>query len=145
MSDPFNLDVPVIPWTHFWDMHSGGGTKLDWEHIFIQAPEFEARRVFQRRFGRDPNNVTCECCGGDYAISEAPSLAQASAYHRGLRHVTRDDQEGRYLEPNEPVPFGFQVRPSYGAKGNGLTLREHIKETCMKIIPASEIAPEDRK
>lgn len=26
-------------WTHFMDMHSGGGQKLDWPHIFIEAPE----------------------------------------------------------------------------------------------------------
>lgn len=58
------------PWTRFHDMHSGGGQKLDWGHIFIQAPREEAIEIFKKTFSRDPDHVTCDCCGPDYSISE---------------------------------------------------------------------------
>jgi hypothetical protein len=65
------------------DMHSGGGRKLDWEYIFIEAPESEAKSVFYSKFGRSPERVTCTCCGEDYSISEYESLDEASKYDRG--------------------------------------------------------------
>ena len=69
-------------WTKFWDMHSGGGQKLDWAKIYIQAPEEEAVVIFSNRFGRDPENVTCNCCGEDYSVSESKTLGEATEYHR---------------------------------------------------------------
>ena len=69
-------------WTEFWDMHSGGGRKLRWEEIYIEAPRAEAERIFEALFDRDPNNVTCDCCGGDYSISEYDSLDEATKYER---------------------------------------------------------------
>lgn len=69
-------------WTHFWDMHSGGDQKLDWAHIFIEAPEAEAMQIFKDRFGRDPYNVTCDCCGSDYSVSENQSLEAVTKFHR---------------------------------------------------------------
>ena len=57
-------------WTRFMDMHSGGGAKLDYENILIHAPERRAREIFEEYFERDSNNVTCECCGEDYSVSE---------------------------------------------------------------------------
>lgn len=74
-------------WTEFWDMHSGGYKKLQWEHIYIEAPEAVAVRVFDALFNHDPYNVTCDCCGGDYAISEYPSLEKATEYQRKERTV----------------------------------------------------------
>ena len=68
--------------TTFWDMHSGGGQKLDWDKIYIEAPEDEARAVFYNRFERNPSRVTCTCCGDDYSISEDDSIEQATGYHR---------------------------------------------------------------
>ena len=112
------------PWTHFWDMHSGGGRKLDWDHVFIEAPEGEARKLFAEAFGRNPDNETCNCCGGDYSITEEHSLAELTGHHRHLRFATpysRDEWlstppgerrnlgDGRYLEPGEPVPAGWSV------------------------------------
>jgi hypothetical protein len=67
-------------WTRFMDMHSGGGCKLDWEYIYIEAPEEEAIEVFSNKFGRDPEDVTCDCCGPDYCISEYDTLEEATRY-----------------------------------------------------------------
>lgn len=57
-------------WTRFFDMCSGGSEKLDYSTIWIEAPEEEAVKIFEDIFGRDPNNVTCFCCGEDYAVYE---------------------------------------------------------------------------
>jgi len=75
-----------MPWTQFWDMHSGGGQKLDWAKIYIEAPEREAISVFYSRFGRNPNRVSCTCCGEDYSISESDTLEEATAYHRTFEY-----------------------------------------------------------
>jgi hypothetical protein len=56
-------------WTHFFDMSSGGSEKLDWTHIYIEAPLDEARVIFYNRFGRNPDYVTCTCCGSDYSVN----------------------------------------------------------------------------
>lgn len=74
-----------MPWTQFWDMHSGGGQKLKWAKIYIEAPEKEAISVFYSRFGRNPHRVTCTCCGEDYSITESDTLEEATAYHRGCK------------------------------------------------------------
>lgn len=63
--------------TRFFDMHSGGGQKLDWPLIIIEAGEEAAVAEFERRFGRDPHNVTCDCCGSDYSVRECETLAEA--------------------------------------------------------------------
>lgn len=57
-------------WTEFFDMSSGGGGKTSYSEIFIEAPEDEARRVFENRFKRNPDHVTCNCCGPDFAVFE---------------------------------------------------------------------------
>jgi hypothetical protein len=70
-------------WTQFWDMNSGGGQKEEWDRIYIEAScEQEAEIIFSRRFGHNPNRVTCHCCGSDYAISSDESLENLTAYHR---------------------------------------------------------------
>jgi hypothetical protein len=141
-----------IPWTQFYDMHSGGGQKLDWPHIFIQAPEDEARVIFYNRFGRSPNRVTCTCCGPDYSISETSTLELATAYERRLRYVLKFDSEGmflegKYLEPDEDVPDGFKLgaQLSFGSGSNGKTLKEYIRKANVKIIYHEEILQEERK
>ena len=54
--------------TYFFDMSSGGGSKLDTDNIYIEAKKSLAKVVFERVFDRDPENVTCQCCGCDYSI-----------------------------------------------------------------------------
>jgi len=66
------------------DMHSGGGAKLPpWEHIYLEAPQAEAEEIFRLATGRDPENVTCDCCGEDYSVSEAETLEEVSSFWRG--------------------------------------------------------------
>jgi hypothetical protein len=60
--------------TCFWDMSSGGSKKMKWRRILIEAPEKDAVSVFYSRFGRNPNRITCTCCGSDYAITEYDTL-----------------------------------------------------------------------
>ena len=72
-----------MSWTHFWDMHSGGGLKEPpYDHIFIEAPEEEAKRVFYNVFGHNPERVSCTCCGEDYSVYEYEDLEKASEFHR---------------------------------------------------------------
>jgi hypothetical protein len=83
--------LAVINWTEFLDMHSGGDQKLEWAHVFIEAPEAEAVAIFKRRFLRDPNNVSCDCCGEDFAIYEGESLKEMSRYSRGCSYDNGED------------------------------------------------------
>jgi hypothetical protein len=69
-------------WTQFWDMSSGGGQKLKWHYIYIEAPEEQAITIFKEMFGRNPYNVTCACCGSDYAVDAYPTLEEATEFHR---------------------------------------------------------------
>ena len=56
---------------NFMDMHSGGGLKERYSHIYIEAMgEDAASLIFYNRFGHNPNRITCTCCGEDYAINE---------------------------------------------------------------------------
>lgn len=115
--------------TQFWDMHSGGGTKVPpYEKIYIEAPEEEAIRVFYARFGRNPNRVTCTCCGRDYAIEECDDIAQATAFHRNC------DYEGeRYVE-----------RQREEWSGKYMTVEQYFKQRDVLFISAAEIKEEER-
>ncbi len=69
-------------WTQFYDMHSGGGQKEEWNKIYIEAPKEQAKIIFYNRFGHNPEKVTCTCCGDDYSISEYKTLGKATEYER---------------------------------------------------------------
>ena len=70
--------------TLFWDMHSGGIVKEPpYEQIFIEGSRTEATEIFVSRFGHDPADVACPCCGENYAISEYETLEDAAKYHIG--------------------------------------------------------------
>ena len=71
------------PWTHFFDMHSGGMAKLgDYDHVYIQLPEEKAIEFFYDKFGLQPDNVTCDCCGRDYSVTEGHTLEGLSSSFR---------------------------------------------------------------
>ena len=108
----------MMAWTQFWDMHSGGGQKLEWSQIFIEAPEAEAISVFYSRFERNPNRVSCTCCGEDYAIHERETLEQATEYERG----------------DGPTNRGREVT----------TLADYINDGGAHFIYAADIKPEER-
>lgn len=95
------INMERIPFTRFMDMHSGGSCKIDIDgvdkqYIYIEAPEDVAVAIFEERFGRDPHNVTCDCCGNDYSVGESPTLEEASGYDRNCKWdaVTRTYVEG---------------------------------------------------
>ena len=119
-------------WTRFVDMNSGGGQKLDWKYIYIEAPIDEAIAVFYNRFERNPNRVTCTCCGEDYSIREYPDLHQATGFERGCKH----DNNG-YIEAFTDNEFSFAKRY--------IPLEEYIKKPGILVMPASEIKDEWRQ
>lgn len=139
-------------WTRFMDMHSGGGTKLwrkdgkvsddgpGWgrrdenydavEWIFIEAPEEEAKAIFYKRFGRNPERVTCTCCGDDYSIDGAATLEAASAYERGCAW---DDASKGYVERAGKEYREYQ------------TLEQFLQRKDVHVIRALEIADSERR
>lgn len=56
--------------TSFWDMHTRGYSKTDFDLWIIEAAEDEARSVFYARTGRNPDAVSCTCCGQDFCVTE---------------------------------------------------------------------------
>jgi hypothetical protein len=60
-------------WTKFFDMSSGGEEKEDFAYLFVNLPINKAVKWFEKKFGHNPNNVTCPCCGKDYSIDEIES------------------------------------------------------------------------
>lgn len=97
--------------TKFWDMHSGGGQKLDWGKIYIEAPKDEAIRVFYARFRRNPYRVSCTCCGEDYSISEHATFEEASEYERTYRKKVFTVSE--YLEDKYVLFIGADTIDDY--------------------------------
>lgn len=105
-----------MAWTLFWDMHSGGRQKLEWEKIYIEAEDETACRVFAAKFGRQADNITCYCCGDDYAVHEYPSLEEATEYHRGVTS-------------NNIKKF--------------IKLEDYIVDPSVKVVYREEILPEE--
>lgn len=151
-----------MTWTHFWDMHSGGGQKAPWQHIYIEAPEAEAKVIFYNRFGHNPERVTCTCCGNDYSVSEAETLAEASGYQRGCDYAwflpdgteyqgedVRIDypSNGTYLGAHEAgvvQRIVERVNPDRAKWNPYRTVDEYRQEPEVLVIEAADIAPEER-
>ena len=117
-------------WTHFWDMHSGGGSKEKWGHIYIEAEQEEAKKVFYSRFGHNPERVSCACCGEDYSISSDESLEQLTGYHRNCGW---DEKTRKYIE---------SCRVEYGQ--TYLTLEDYKKEKDVLFISSEEIKEQEK-
>jgi len=69
--------------TKFFDMSSGGREKEEYTTITVNLPEEEAVKWFEEKFGHHPYNVTCNCCGEDYSVSEAKELETLLKYTHG--------------------------------------------------------------
>ncbi len=117
-------------WTKFMDMASGGGSKEPYQYIYIEAPAAEARVIFYKRFGHNPERVTCTCCGEDYSITESPDLAQATGFERGC-----DYADGGYVD-RPATKFAFKTFCS---------LEDYMKREDVLFIPASHIKPDERR
>ena len=146
-------------WTHFWDMHSGGGTKEPpYYHIFIEAEEDEAKQVFYNRFGHNPDRISCTCCGEDYSITSKESLAQLTGYHRGCRslevpkdpktHLLMNDdpviKTHLYLEENEKIPKGYKLSQNYPLIRKHIPLEKYCELSTILVIKSDEIKDEER-
>lgn len=59
-----------MPWTRITDMHSGGRQKLHFGTCVIEAGEKAAVSAFREKYHRDPEHISCECCGEDYSVWE---------------------------------------------------------------------------
>jgi hypothetical protein len=136
-------------WTHFMDMHSGGGQKLDWSHIFIEAPQGEAESIFYAMFGRNPNRVTCTCCGEDYSISEHESLEQATGFERGCAYEYTDAEGNSFgddiwyklpIEKRRELKGRYVERTGPKAWKAYCTLDDYLATGKVKTVRASEIA-----
>ncbi len=142
-------------WTQFHDMHSGGGQKLKWARIYIEAPQSEAEIIFQNRLGRNPHRVTCSCCGEDYSLTEADSLEEASWYERGCRYgyVNAKGKEvserkawirGKGIQKGcKPHVFEERRPESYAPEYKPVS--EYIKQDDVLVIRAKDIKASERK
>jgi hypothetical protein len=98
--------------TRFMDMHSGGKLKTPFTHIYVDAPLEKALEIFKDTFKRDPDNVTCKCCGEDFVYEEHSSLEEASAYDRECKWLGKKYDLGKaelsleeYFSGNNKVIF----------------------------------------
>ena len=145
-------------WTRFMDMHSGGGLKESpYQYIYIEAPEDEAKIIFQNKFGHNPERVSCTCCGEDYSISESPSLAQATGFERNCRSLeTPKDAGGQYsqitdpafhehyyLEQDELPPMSYKVSNS-SPGDQTIPLNDYLQQNTVLVIRASDIRSDER-
>ena len=64
-------------WTKFYDMHSGGDAKTEWEVIVFEAKKKDAIKYANWKWGIHPDNVTCTCCGEDFSVSTYETLDDA--------------------------------------------------------------------
>lgn len=134
------------PWTLFWDMCSGGVSKEKWDYIYIEAPEAEASVIFYNRFGHSPDQVSCPCCGSDYSVSESPTFADASAYHRNCRTIQPIGAASRYshhrkypgakyyYEKRDKLPKGWEFSHHPGNWKNYMTVAEYKKQKNVLVI-----------
>jgi hypothetical protein len=126
-----------MTWVRFFDLHSGGGAKTRWGSIYVEGRDVaEAVARFQEHTGRDPEHVTCTCCGDDYAVSDDETLERACAYDRGCRWAApgKGGPGGRWLEPGESVPDDLAVRHHYRST-TGETMAEFRERTDVLILP----------
>ncbi len=78
-------------WTKFMDMHSGGGTKTEYEYIYIEADEDSAVNVFCNMFDEHPYSVACGCCGSNFSVSTYESLEEATSYERKYNNLSVEE------------------------------------------------------
>jgi len=104
---------------------------------------------------RNPNRVTCTCCGEDYSVSEHENLEQATAYERECRSAWFD-KHGKEIPQEEAwVPGKGCVDGAYGkyveeqrveySHDPYRTLEEYLKDPSALFIFAKDIKPSEQK
>lgn len=144
-------------WTQFHDMHSGGGQKLKWARIYIEAPEKEAEIIFQNRFGRNPNRVTCTCCGPDYSLTESDTLEQATGFERGCAYAYVDSKGREYTEDEAWVSgkgivlkgvkgrYVERQATKFTMGGKYRTVEQYLTDKSVLVIRKKDIKATERK
>ena len=115
-----------MPFTHFHDMHSGGGCKEKWGHIYIEASENDAVKIFYAMFDHNPHRVSCTCCGADYSLSEEKTLREVTAFERGCDY---DEKKKKYVEKPSKRKFAWNKY---------MTLAKFKKREDIRIITKKE-------
>lgn len=122
-----------MTWTHFYDMHSGGGQKTNYSSIFVELPEEEAIEYFVNRFGHHPYDIACHCCGENYSLSEYGTLREATSYYRSCAY----DNGSTIEEPNlDLMRYGAteaECRSRYK------TLDEYVQLDDILVVHAEEL------
>ena len=95
--------------TRFMDMHSGGHQKTPYTHIYIKESLDKAIKTFKEIFERDPDNVTCTCCGEDFTYEEYDSLEEATAYDRGGKWMPNSKGEYEQVAADITVEEYFKA------------------------------------
>lgn len=99
-----------MSWTQFMDMHSGGGTKTDYEYIYIEADEEIATNVFGHMFGEHPSSVACACCGSNFSVTCSETLEEATEYQRKW---TKKSVEEYIQDPSIKVIYAKDIDPAH--------------------------------
>jgi hypothetical protein len=87
------------------DMHSGGSLKQPpFEYIYIEAEIEIAEQIFNKKFGHDPYDVSCSCCGENYSVSEYTTLEEATDYER-CRSILIRIEKPISLEDYRKLPY----------------------------------------
>lgn len=81
-------------YTTFFDMHSGGGRKSKYELYILAGDKEAATEEFKKLTGRDPDHVTCYCCGEDYSVVEYDTLEDALQHHNINGSVFMEERKG---------------------------------------------------
>lgn len=124
-----------MTWTKFWDMHTAGRAKTEYEKIYVEALYDEAVEFFESRFETDPHNVSCRCCGQDFSIDGYDSLQQATAYHRNCKFVEVDGEDGGGHWVEKPKIVGNTVREH-------IELDEYVEKDDVAVFYADDVSEE---
>lgn len=99
-----------MSWPKFMDMHSGGGTKTDYEYIYIEADEESATNVFGHLFDEHPHSVACQCCGNNFSVTSSETLEEATEYERSRYKKSLEE----YLkDPSIKVIYASDINPEH--------------------------------
>jgi hypothetical protein len=138
---------PGLVWVHVNDMHSGGGTKEDFEGVYIECEsEEQAAVIFYNRFGHSPHRVSCTCCGADYSIyDEGTDLMRATGFARGCRIINspEGDHVNRLIEPEDEIPEGWTLDP-YQSRASYMTMEAYAAKEDILILRDEDIDPEHK-
>ncbi len=150
---PVIVTINNMSFVQFHDMHGGGSLKIKpFGFIYIEADsKEEAKIIFYNRFNRNPEKISCACCGEDYSISISSDLTQATAFERNCRYAYFDEKR-REVSRDKALVIGKGLKDGYFSKyieesgiyGKHETLNKYLKRKDVLVIYANDIKPEER-